>query len=114
MDRISPFVTILHHPDKLVLQIRSTGAYQSINWFRNGQMLLGATGPLPDTFVHFGDIYVVDDTTVDDLGVYEVYLTGKSSLQRTSNVTYFVAVEQGKQLYQHSEQSMVLMCVLFS
>ena len=94
LERVSPFITILNFPDKLVLRVRADGAYRYAQWSRNGQIILGNVGSLPQTFVHFGDIYVIQDTTMIDLGIYNVQLMG-SGLQ-PSNVISFVVVDQGK------------------
>ena len=94
MERISSFVTILHLPDKLVLQIRASGPYQHVQWSRNGQIILGGVDPLPETFSHFGDIYVINNTTMNDLGIYEAQLILLNG--QPADVISFVAVKQGK------------------
>ncbi len=68
-EAISPSSIILLPPEKLVLEVRTTGRYFFTSWSRNG---IG-TG-LPGSFVHFGEVYVAENTTMEDLGRYEVVL----------------------------------------
>ena len=86
----SPSTIILRPPEKLVLEVRATGGFRFIEWGRNG-----APVSIPLTrFAHFGETYVTGETTVSDLGLYEVGLAPLSGQAAPSQVEFFV-VEPG-------------------
>ena len=68
-------VIILRPPEKLVIEVRISGEYEVHFWRRN-ENLFGTTGNfqvmLPDEFPNFFEIFVRDNTTDDDLGIYQV------------------------------------------
>jgi hypothetical protein len=50
---------------------------------------------LPDeSITHFGEMYFVENTTLNDLGRYSVYLEPQPGQNRTSNV-YFDVISYG-------------------
>lgn len=59
-----------------MLEVQSAGGYSLSQWFRNtiGDGLAGFM-PSPESFSHFGDIYVVENTMTEDLGRYEISLS---------------------------------------
>ena len=78
IERVSPAVIILRPPEKLVIEVRTSGEYQVHFWRRN-ENLFGTSGNfqvmVPDEFPNFAEIFVRDNTTVDDLGIYSVQPT---------------------------------------
>ena len=78
LERISPEVTVLDPPEKLVFETRASGGYREIYWEKNGNPFTLAQGqPFTVTlqeFSNFFEIFVRDNTTASDLGVYEVDL----------------------------------------
>ena len=85
---------MLRPPEKLVLEVRATGRYNFIEWFRNGASFSagGAFRPqIPKEFPHFFEIYVRESTTTDDLGLYEVYLVPSLGQQSPDEVEFSVA-----------------------
>ena len=82
LERISPRVIVLDPPEKLVLETRASGGYRQFDWLRNGNEIRTAentqsSSPFIITlqeFPNFFEIFVRDNTTVSDLGVYEVDL----------------------------------------
>ena len=77
IERVSPVVIILRPPEKLVIEVRTSGEYQVHFWRRN-ENLFSTTGfqvMLPDEFPNFFEIFVRDNTTDDDLGIYSVLPT---------------------------------------
>ena len=83
LERISPRVIVLGPSEKLVLETRASGGYRQVDWLRNGNPFRTAANtqslsPFIVTiqeFSNFFEIFVRDNTTVNDLGVYEVELT---------------------------------------
>lgn len=90
LEVVSPAITILHPPEKLVLEIRLTGRYLNISWSRNGVEI----GFSLTNFVHFDEIYFKDNTTLGDLGVYEVGVNIHSGQAPPPKVT-FIVIELG-------------------
>ena len=82
LERVSLRVIVLSPPEKLVLETRASGGYQWLEWDRNGNHFRTAENTLSlspfiitlQEFSNFFEIYVRDNTTVNDLGVYEVDL----------------------------------------
>lgn len=60
-------VTVLLPPEKLVLQVRASGEYNTLRWFFDGRQITTTT-----TFSNFREVYVKDTTTINDFGLYEV------------------------------------------
>ena len=85
LERVSPQVIVLDPPEKLVLGTRSSGGYQQFDWNKNGNVFTLAQGqPFTVTlqeFSNFFEIFVRDNTTANDLGVYEVELVISIGLQ---------------------------------
>ena len=78
LERISPRVIVLDPPEKLVIETRASGGYLWFDWTKNGNVFTQAQGqPFTVTiqeFPNFFEIFVRDNTTANDLGVYEVEL----------------------------------------
>ena len=81
LERVSPQVIVLDPPEKLVIETRASGTYQMFDWQRNGNAFrtISNQGPSPfivtlQEFSNFFEIFVRDNTTANDLGVYEVDL----------------------------------------
>ena len=87
IDRVSPEVIILRPPDKLVIEVRTSGEYQVHFWFKNENLFSQPSFQvmLPDEFPNFAEIFVRDNTTDDDLGIYRVQfaLTNANSQTHT-------------------------------
>jgi hypothetical protein len=77
LQAISPSVIVLRPPEKLVLEVMGTGRYLAIQWARNGE-IRGVPGsafsPPQQSFTHFGEVYFVEETSVNDVGRYELVL----------------------------------------
>ena len=79
LERVSPRVIVLDPPEKLVLETRASGGYREFEWIRNGNPFMVASGRFPvsvEDFSNFFEIFVRDNATVNDLGVYDVELVG--------------------------------------
>ena len=89
---VSPPITILRPPETLMLEIRSSGRYDSIQWQRKGEVINN-----PDSYTHFFEVYFSEDTTTADLGTYEVNaLVLPSTSQVAPNVLTFLVIQFGK------------------
>ena len=99
-EALSPSTIILSPPEKLVLEVRTTGQYNFIVWTRNGIIAIpDSTAAFPvsntENFAHFSEIYVNDMTTMDDLGVYEVQLPGAPGISAADQIG-FIVIAPGK------------------
>ena len=77
LERISPRVIVLDPPAKLVLETRASGGYRQLDWSKNGvafTLSLGSFTVTLQEFPNFFEIFVRDNTSTNDLGVYEVDL----------------------------------------
>ncbi len=91
LEGVSPTTTILRVPEKLVLEVRATGQYDFIDWFRNGNIQgTGDFNPTIQQLPHFNEIYVKQETNVTDLGVYNVELLSLSGLTRPPRINFAV------------------------
>ena len=75
LEAVSPSTLIFTPPEELTLEVRAKGHYSSIQWSRNG-IAAGSESfaTSPQSFVHFGEVYNVGASTVEDLGAYDVVL----------------------------------------
>ena len=91
-ERISPEVIILRPPEKLVIEVRVSGDYRVLFWYKEivGSFIPNTT--LPQDFPNFAEIFVRDNTTVDDEGLYIVTSFPKSgtSIVPTGGVEFSV------------------------
>ena len=79
LERVSPRIIVLDPPEKLVLETTASGGYREFEWIRNGNPFMVASGRFPvsvEDFSNFFEIFVRDNATVNDLGVYDVELVG--------------------------------------
>ena len=61
-----------------MLEVITTGRYRFIQWARNGAIL----DPRLPNFAHFGEVYFAENTSMLDLGAYEVIVVrAPNSLQ---------------------------------
>ncbi len=85
LSRITPQLIIIEPPEKLVIEVQSSGAYDVINWRRNGVFYSFSNPDFPissDRYFYFYEAYVRESTSVDDLGLYEVsviYVGGQNT-----------------------------------
>ena len=70
IERVSPEVIVLRPPKKLVFEVRVSGEYAVIFWFK-GVLSQPITAP-PQNFPNFFEIFVKDNTTIEDEGIYIV------------------------------------------
>ena len=75
-----------------MLEVRATGRYNFISWFRNGNLAIQAA---TENFAHFSEIYVKDMTTMDDLGLYDVQLPGAPGISAADTIE-FAVIAPGK------------------
>ena len=78
LKRVSPMFIYLCPPEKLVIEVEAAGRYSHIIWQKNGVPLTLQ----PQQFPNFNEILVFDVTTNDDLGLYEVSLRPRDSLNQ--------------------------------
>ena len=81
-------VIILRPPEKLVIEVRTTGEYQVHFWNKNENLFSHSGFPVmfPQEFPNFFEIFVRDNTTDDDLGIYRVFLTLRTANTQTHTI----------------------------
>ena len=67
LNRVSPEVIFLRPPEKLTIEMKASGRYLRLDWTRRAAYLNMAQ----DFYNHY-EIYFQEQTTMDDLGLYEV------------------------------------------
>ncbi len=75
LSSITPQLIIIEPPERLVIEVQTSGAYDVINWARNGYSYTFNDPDFPissDRFFYFYEAYVREPTSMDDLGLYEV------------------------------------------
>ena len=96
LERVTPFEVILNPPEKLVLEVTTTGRYNFIQWTKNRDPAgFGDFQVTADNFAHFGEIYVQEETSMDDITVYSVDLNVFRA-QRVPDKVYFAVIILGK------------------
>ena len=72
IERVSPEVIILRPPEKLVIEVKVSGDYGVLFW-RKGTISQPIPGLMePQELPNFYEIFVRDNTTVEDVGIYIV------------------------------------------
>ena len=95
ISRVSPEAIILRPPEKLVIEVETTGRYEAIFWTRNGnqfsEMMTSQffvrfpnVSPTSSELSNYFEIFVREPTTESDFGVYEVQL---DSLDPVNQIT---------------------------
>ncbi len=75
LSSVTPQLIIIEPPERLVIEVQSSGAYDLINWARNGAFFIFNDPISSDRFFYFYEAYVREPTSMDDLGLYEVSVT---------------------------------------
>ncbi len=88
-ERISPEVIFLRPPERFVIELRVSGDYEVLFWSKDiddGSSILNV---VPQDFPNFAEIFVRDNTTADDLGVYIVSPQLKTGTSQTHTLIPF-------------------------
>ncbi len=74
IERISPEVIFLRPPEKLVIEVRVSGGYDTLLWTKRStdSFIVIPNRILPEEFPGFYMLFVRDNTTADDEGYYGV------------------------------------------
>ena len=85
LEAVSPVDIILDPPEKLVIEVESTGGYYRHAWYRNDEQLYpnGDNTFLQDTperFSEFFQVFVEDPTDTSHHGIYRVELIDDQSV----------------------------------
>lgn len=88
-EQVSPSTIILLPPEKLVIEVKTTGGYLSLGWSVNGDRLT-------TNIVHFGEIYFAENTSEADLGLYQlIYTPLTGQLVRSDESVQFAVIRPG-------------------
>ena len=75
---------VLETPEKLVLEVESSGGYFRHAWYKNNEEIfpnedMQFRADNPERFSEFFQVFVQDPTTTSDLGIYRVNLIDYTS-----------------------------------
>ena len=84
---------MLTPPEKLVLEIETSGRFRFVQWLRNGNPAF-LPGDAPN-FVHFGEVFYANMTTMDDLGIFEAVVEPAPGSVQTGHRTIFSIISPG-------------------
>ena len=73
MEVLSPSLMILKPPEKLVLEVQTSGHFFALEW-RKDSNYLGSPGFSTTSFTHFSEVYYVENTSAVHMGRYEARL----------------------------------------
>ena len=94
LEKVSSEVIFLRPPENLVIEVKATGLYRSIQWTKDGTLM---THLQPQQFPNYNEILVYGTTTQDDLGLYEVSVHIANPFQRLVPTELdFIVVSPGK------------------
>ena len=90
---LSPLYIFIHPPERFVLEGRSTGFYEE---FPLDTLLVRGVSvdPPVSRFFHFGDIYTLTNTSVNDLGQY-IFSRFPTDPETRDPITENFILEQG-------------------
>ena len=90
---VSPTNIVLHPTEKLVLEVRASGRYESIEWQKNGINIFDSILPDSESFAHFVEVYYNEFIGVSDYGVYNVTLTSVDMTQMPPVGVQFTVIQ---------------------
>ena len=111
ISRVSPQAIILRPPEKLVIEVETTGRYETILWTRNGirfsEMMANSffvrfpnVFPTSSELTNYFEIFVREPTTESDFGVYDVELDTLDPNTQTFTANYgqaaFAVIQAGE------------------
>ncbi len=99
LSSITPQLIIIEPPERLVIEVQSSGAYDVINWRRNGAAYTFNDPDFPissDRFFYFYEAYVREPTSIDDLGLYEVNVLTNGQDTQLAPDQVFTVVRYGE------------------
>ena len=113
VERISPEVIILRPPEKLVIEVRVSGEYSVLFWVKSGFTPI-PQAMRPQEFPNFYEMFVRDNTTAEDEGLYVVAPQFKTGTESTHALTPpggvdFAVIPPGKQKQPHTQSHQLLL-----
>ncbi len=86
IERISPEVIILRPPEKLIIEVRVSGEYEVLFWFKGTSSFIPGL-MRPQEFPNYHEAFIRDNTTAEDEGLYIVQPQLKSGTSQTHTIT---------------------------
>ena len=91
LEAVSPVNIILDPPEKLVIEVESSGGYYRHAWYKNDEQLYPNDDTTfrqanPARFSEFFQVFVQDPTTTSDHGIYRVDLVDSNALNTITSV----------------------------
>ncbi len=95
IERVSPEVIILRPPEKLVIEVRVSGEYEVMFWYKGTASTFIPGLMRPQEFPNYFETFVRDNTTAEDEGFYIVQPQLKSGTPQTHTITPTGGVDFG-------------------
>ncbi len=95
IERVSPEIIILRPPEKLVIEVRVSGEYEVLLWFKGVSHTFIPGQMRPQEFPNYFETFVRDNTTADDEGFYTVQPQFKSGTSQTHTIAPIGGVDFG-------------------
>ncbi len=95
IERVSPDIIILRPPEKLVIEVRVSGEYEVLFWFKGTSSTFVPGQMRPQEFPNYHETFVRDNTTADDEGIYIVRPQFKPGTQQSHISTPIEGVDFG-------------------
>ncbi len=95
IERVSPEVIILRPPEKLVIEMRVSGEYEVLFWFKGTTSTFIPGQMRPQEFPNYFETFARDNTTADDEGFYIVQPQYKSGTSQTHDLIPIGGIDFG-------------------
>ncbi len=95
IERVSPEVFILRPPEKLVIEVRVSGEYEVLFWYKGTRATFIPGLMIPQEFPNYFETFVRDNTTAGDEGFYFVQPQFKFGTSQSHVITPTGGVDFG-------------------
>ncbi len=95
IERVSPEIIILRPPEKLVIEVRVSGEYEVLFWYKVAVGIFIPDQTRPQEFTNYFETFVRGNTTAEDEGFYIVQPQFKPGNSQTQVLTPTGGVDFG-------------------
>ncbi len=95
IERVSPEIIILRPPEKLIIEVRVSGEYEVLFWFKGTTSSFIPGLMIPQELPNYFETFVRDNTTAGDEGFYIIQPQLKPGTSQTHVITPTGGVDFG-------------------